>query len=282
MAIFLVIVSQASFAALSGLVKAASNAGLSSQEILFFQSLFAMAIHLPWILKDGLRVFAPKNIALIAARSLCGVLFLYLFYMSVRLVPLVNAVLLQNTAPLFIPIIAFIMFRKKITIEVLLVMLAGFIGVVLVLNPGRGFLQPGDIFALSAGLVSALGTILLGLLEKRGENSKTIMLYYLAILVVVAGSFSINGWVTPRGLVWIYLAGAGFFYGAYMFLLMASLKRASPVVIAPFIYLGVVFSGVVDWVVWKQYPDPMTIVGASVIIAAAMISAVHKKRRTAY
>ena len=274
--VLLIIAAQAAFAVLSGFVKAASDAGLPAQEIVFFQSAVSMALLLPWILRPGREVLVPKNKLLIAARSFCGAIFLYLFYMSIRLVPLVNAVLLQNTAPLFIPVLTLILFRKKPAMPVLAAMLTGFIGVALVLDPGRGFLRPGDLIALSAGGISALGTILLGRLEDKGESGRTLMLYYLAIIMLAAGAWSMHAWKTPQGVLWSHLVFAGVFYTAYMSLLMLSLRHASPVVIAPFIYLGVVFSGVVDWAVWKQYPDLMTILGSGVVILAAVLSAIKK------
>jgi len=276
--ILLVIIAILGFSILSGFVKAASNAGLPTQEIVFLQSLVALIIQLPWILRGGRQVLVPKNKILIVGRSLCGLTFLYLFFLAVKLVPLVNAVLLQNTVPLFIPILTFLIFRKKITTQVLAGIVIGFIGIVLVLDPGRGFLRPGDLIALSAGFISAVGTILLGRLEDKGETVPTIMLYYLVITMVVTGIWSIHAWKAPQGIVWLYLVSAGIFYTAYQVLLMLSLKQASPVIISPFLYLGVVFSGLVDWVVWKQSPGPMTVIGVVVVIVGAVLSIVHRGR----
>ena len=278
--IFLIIIGLMGFAVLSGFVKAASGAGLPTQEIVFFQSVVALLIQLPWLLRRGVRVLVPKNKILIIGRSLCGVTYLCLFYLAVRLVPLVNAVLLQNTVPLFIPILAFFLFRKKITLRVSMTMIVGFIGVVLVLDPGKGFLRPGDLLALSAGFISALGTILLSRLENKGESVPTLMFYYLFITALATGIWSVSSWKMPQGIVWIYLVSAGILYAAYQILIVLSLKYASPVIIAPFFYLGVIFSGVVDWVVWKQVPLAMTVLGAGIVIVGTVLSSVHHAKNS--
>lgn len=276
--IFLVIMACLALSIMSGFVKAISHSDMSSQEILFFQSAAALIVLLPWILKEGRQVFVPKNKILVIGRALLGVSSMYLFFLAVKLVPLVNAVLLQNTIPLFIPILAFFLFRRKITIKVLATMIIGFIGVLLVLNPGRGFLRAGDLIALSAGFISAIVTIILGRLEDEGEHVPVVMLYYLIISMVVTGIWTIVAWKTPQGTLWLYLGLAGISYAAFQILLMVSLKYTTAVVIAPFIYLSVVFSGLVDWVVWKQTPDFMTVVGAAVVIMGAVLSTVHHSK----
>ena len=274
--IFLCVISFLGVAIISGFVKASSHAGLATQQILFFQSVIALIFLLPWILKTGKNNLIPKNKVLIVVRSFIGLTFLYLFYLSVRLVPLVNAVLLRNTSPLFIPIIAFFFAKKKITLKVLSAMIIGFIGVLLVLNPGRGFLRPGDLLALSAGFIAAVGTMTVKHLENKGETVPTMMLYYLVITLIVTGIAAIPVWKNPEGIVWLYLAIIGIVYAIYQVLYLTAIKLASPVIIAPFIYFGVVFSGIVDWIGWKQKPDLMTVIGSIVVILSAVISTIHR------
>lgn len=263
---------------MSGLVKACSFAHLPAQEIIFFQNIFALVILLPWLLKELGGDFVPKNKLLVVGRALFGLLSYYLFFLAVGLVPLVNAVLLQNTTPLFIPILALIFFRKKITWKVLGTIVIGFIGVTLVINPGRGFLRPGDLIALAAGLMSAITTIMVGRLEEKGETIQIILFYLLTITILVTGLWSIPVWQMPFGILWVYLIAAGILYAAFQVFFVLSLKFASATTIAPFIYLVVVFSGIVDWVVWKQVPDLLTVGGAAVIILAAIFSSMPRTK----
>jgi len=277
--IVLVILAFLAFSIMSGFVKASSHAGLSTQEIMAFQNLIALLVLLPWILKNGRRVIVPKNKALVIGRALLGLVSMYLFFLAVRLVPLVNAVLLQNTVPLFIPVLTFLFFRKKITLKIFATMIIGFIGVVIVLNPGRGFLRPGDLIALSAGFISAVVTIILGRLEDKEELVPTVMFYYLVITILVTGIWAMPAWKTPHGILWLHLVSAGIMYAAFQVLLILSLKYASPTTISPFIYLSVVFSGLIDWIAWKQTPDFMTIIGSAVVITGAILSTIHHSKK---
>ena len=272
------IIAILSAALLAGCVKAISFVGLATQQIIFFQSLVALAFLLPWIFKQGKQVAIPKNKILICGRSLTGLTFLYLFYVSVRLTPLVNAVLLKNTAPLFIPVMMCLIFKKKLTLKKLAPVLIGFTGVVLVLNPGKGFLRPGDMVALSAGLVSAAGFIMVGRLEDKGERVSTMMLFYLITTILITGIWCIPSWKSPAGIQWWYLLAIGALYAIYQVLLLIAIKLSSPVVIAPIIYFGVVFSGVIDWIGWKQVPTGGTILGSIIVIAGAALSILQRKK----
>jgi len=277
--IVLVILAFLAFSIMSGFVKASSHAGLSTQEIMAFQNLIALLVLLPWILKNGRRVIVPKNKALVIGRALLGLVSMYLFFLAVRLVPLVNAVLLQNTVPLFIPVLTFLFFRKKITLKIFATMIIGFIGVVIVLNPGRGFLRPGDLIALSAGFISAVVTIILGRLEDKEELVPTVMFYYLVITILVTGIWAMPAWKTPHGILWLHLVSAGIMYAAFQVLLILSLKYASPTTISPFIYLSVVFSGLIDWIAWCLISVFMTIFGSAVVLTGAILSTIHHSKK---
>ncbi len=271
--ILLVVIAMLAFSVMSGFVKAVSHTGLATQQVMFFQNIAALLILLPWILRQGKEVFIPGNKSLVFLRAILGISSMYLFFLAVRLAPLVNAVLLQNTAPLFIPLLALILFKKRIALKVIASMIIGFIGVMLVLNPGRGFLlHPGDIVALSAGFISAVVTIVIGRLEDKDESVATIMLYYLVITILVTGIWSIYAWKMPQGVQWLYLIAAGILYAIFQVLMILSLKYGTPIIISPFIYLGVVFSGLVDWIAWKQVPDHLTIIGAFVVVIGTVLS----------
>ncbi len=273
--IFLVIIAFLGFSIMSAFIKVCSEAGLKTQEIMFFQNLIALIVILPWIFHDKKNGLKPKNTVLVYGRAIVGLLSMYFYFFAVKLIPLVNATLLQSTTPIFIPILAFFIFRKKITLKILLVMITGFIGVAMVLHPGKGILNPGDFIALFSGLLSAVSTVIIKILDDKKESVKVVMFYYLAITTVIMGIWAIPTWSVPHGILWLYLVLSGVFYALFQLLLILSVKYASTTTISPFIYLAVVFSGVIDWVVWNEIPQVITVLGALVVIASAIISAIH-------
>jgi len=242
---------------------------------MFFQNLVALIIVMPWILHGKKVSLRPQNPLLIIGRVIVGMLSMYFYFVALKLIPLVNATLLQNTTPIFIPIIAFFVFRKKITLKMFCVMIIGFVGVTMVLHPGKGAINPGDLIALFSGFLSGLSTVIIKLLDDRDESVKLVMFYFLAFSTVIMGIWSIHTWTTPAGIIWIYLALSGIFYAMFQLLLILAVKYASTTTISPFIYLAVVFSGFIDWIVWQEVPSLLTVAGAVIVITSAIISAIH-------
>ncbi len=273
--IILVIIAFLGFSVMSAFIKVCSNAGLEIHEIMFFQNLVALIIVSPWVFHGKKVNLRPQNPLLVFGRVIVGMLSMYFYFVAVKLIPLVNATLLQNTTPIFIPIIAFFVFRKKITLKMFCVMVIGFIGVIMVLHPGKGAINPGDLIALFSGFLSGLSTVIIKILDDKDESVKLVIFYFLAVSTLIMGIWAIPTWTTPAGIIWLYLALSGIFYAVFQLLLILAVKYASTTTISPFIYLAVIFSGFIDWIVWQQIPTLLTIIGAVIVIASAIISAIH-------
>jgi len=276
--ILLVIIAFLGFSVMSAFVKVCAKADMTTQGIMFIQNLVALVAILPWVFANRKTSLMPQHVALVLGRSLIGLLSLYFYFWAIKLIPLLDATLLQSTTPIFIPLVALVVFREKISLKLLLIVIAGFTGVAMVLNPGEGPLNSGDFIALFSGLLSAISTILIKLLNDKNESIKVVLFHYLLITTVVMGIWAIPTWVMPSGRVWIYLLLGGLFYAGFQILLIYSVKYASTTTISPFIYLAVVFSGLIDWVVWGEIPHLLTLAGAMVIIASAIASTIHQRQ----
>ncbi|HEX37594.1 MAG TPA: DMT family transporter [Candidatus Cloacimonetes bacterium] len=273
--IALVILAFLGFSIMSAFIKLCSNTGLDIHEIMFFQNLIALIIVLPWVFHGKKVSLKPQYPLLVFGRVITGLISMYFYFVAIKFVPLVDATLLQNTTPIFIPIIAFFVFRKKITLKMWTVMIVGFIGVTMVLHPGKGAVNPGDLIALLSGFFSGLSTVIIKLLDDKNESEKLIIFWFLAFTTISMGIWALADWTTPVGNAWLYLIGAGVFMALFQLLLIFAVKYASTTTISPFIYLSVVFSGFIDWIVWNQIPTLLTVFGATVVIASAIISALH-------
>ncbi len=140
---------------MSAFGKAASN--VSTASLSFFQSFISLLLFLPWTLRHGLVDLKTTQLPLHIARALAGLLSQVLYFWAVKEMTLINAVLLVNAAPLFIPIVALVWNRTSITLAVGISLLIGLIGVVLIIKPGADLLaNPAALIALSAALFSAI------------------------------------------------------------------------------------------------------------------------------
>ena len=267
----------------SALVKGVSNTKLPIPVIVFFESLIPLTAIVIWHLRKGFGKFSitTKHPGLQVTQGIVGFLTSYLLYLAVRNIPTVNGVLLNTSAPLFIPIVCFFWFKTKIDLKLMLSIALGFFGIVMILKPsGAIFHQPGDLLALLSGLAVAFDDVILGRLDSSGEERTDVTLFYVFLMTtILSGLLAIPVWQTPVGSQWLYLLAIGSgFLGIQLFLVLA-LGLAPVITVSPFMYFGVIFAGLIDWFFWGMIPDLLTVAGIILVIAGAIGSILLHPRK---
>ena len=90
------------FAAMGALIKNLS-ATLPNEMLVFFRSLIGLLVLTPWLLHRGPSYFATRRLGAHLLRALTGLAAMYCFFYALGRLPLAEAVLLNYSAPLFIP-----------------------------------------------------------------------------------------------------------------------------------------------------------------------------------
>jgi drug/metabolite transporter (DMT)-like permease len=257
-------------AVMSAFGKAASS--VSTATISFFQSFISLLVFLPWTLRHGLADLKTSQLPLHVARALAGLLSQVLFFWAVKEMVLIDAVLLVNAAPLFIPLVALLWNRSPITPAVGISLLVGFIGVVLIIKPGADVLtNPSALIALLAALFSAIALVSVNKLS--GHNHPdTILFYYFFIASLATAPFAIAVWSEPTTQEWGYLVGVGAFMAVAQLLIILAYQHATASQIAPFNYSVVIFSGLIGWLVWHNTLDWISGVGILMVCAGGILS----------
>jgi drug/metabolite transporter (DMT)-like permease len=268
--ITLIVAAFACVAVMSAFGKAAS--GVSTATISFFQSFISLVLFLPWTLRHGLADLKTTQLPLHIARALSGLLSQVLYFWAVKEMSLIDAVLLVNAAPLFIPLVALLWNRTPITPAVGISLLVGFIGVVLIIKPGADLLtNPSALIALSAALFSAIALVSVNKLS--GQNQPdTILFYYFFIASLATLPFAIAQWTAPATQEWCYLIGVGIFMAAAQLLIILAYQHATASQIAPFNYSVVVFSGLIGWLVWHEPLDWISGIGILMVCVGGILS----------
>ncbi len=259
-------------AVMSALGRVAS--GLSIATLTFSQTFLSWLLFLPAILKHGLAPLRTPHIGLYIMRSAAGLLSQILGFLAVQRLPLLEAVLLSNSAPLFIPLIARVWQKDRIEPIALLSLGAGFAGVVVILRPGPELLHnSAALLGIAAAFFSALGLVSVNVLS-RTEAARNILFYYFLISSLLSVPFVFAGWSRPDGHQYIALGGIGLAMAASQLLIILAYRCASPARIAPFNFSVVAFSGLIGWLVWDQRPAATEYIGAALIGVGGAISTI--------
>jgi drug/metabolite transporter (DMT)-like permease len=115
--------------------------GVSTSAIVFFQNFISFVLFLPWVLSHGIAEVKTRHLPLHLIRGIGGMLSQVLMFIAILHMPLMNTVLLSNSAPLFIPIIALIWLKTKVSASTSASLVVGFLGVLLILKPGPELLH---------------------------------------------------------------------------------------------------------------------------------------------
>lgn len=209
---------------------------------------------------------------LIAIRTAAEVVATYFFLTALMNMPLANVTALLQVLPLTVTLGAALFFGERVGWRRITAILAGFLGMLLIVRPGpEGF----NTFALYA-LVAVACVTLRDLITRRmspGVSSMTITFCSSAgVLVVFAiGSLGVE-WVPVSPRYWMLLvASSVFVIGGYLFSILV-MRVGDVSFVAPFRYTGLLWALVLGWLVFDHWPAPLTLVGAAVVVASGLFT----------
>jgi drug/metabolite transporter (DMT)-like permease len=265
-----------SFALMSVFVKQ-GTAYFSSHELVFYRSLLGMAflyglMHIPGARGVPRRSLRGAHLGLQLRRGLVGLIALATFFYAVAKLPMSVAVTLNYTSPLFLALVMpFWLGERPRPVEYLAVAL-GFVGVALLLRPWEG---AGDMLAglvgLFSGFMAALAYVHVRQLGKLNEPEWRTVFWFAVVGLV--GAFllsSATGWHMPTIKQAPLLLAMGVFATFGQLAMTRAYRRGDTVVVASLAYSTVVFSSLLDVIIWDIKMPLAGWLGIAVTIGAGI------------
>lgn len=257
-------------AVMSALSKAAS--GVPPLLLLFLQYGISFLVFVPSAARAGRANLKTQHFWLQLFRSLAGSICQLLFFIAVGSIPLLDSVLLSNAAPLFIPMVVYIWFRKSVQPLVWISLLIGLAGIVMIIKPGpQLFHNPASLIALAAGLFSAVALVATNKLAET-EPPTRILIYNFGFSTLLLVPVCIWAWKPLTARNWLLLLGVGLFYALTQYLIIRAYRYASATELSPFNYSVVIFSGILGWWLFGNVPDAIAVLGTVLICAGGILS----------
>ncbi len=269
-------------ATVSLFIKLETVAGTPIPQVLFIQFSTSLLIASAFASRERFSELRTNKLRFQIIRGVTGVLAFTCYSLAVTRIPLVNAVLLNNTTPLFIPKITLIWLKVKVDERVWRGILVGFIGIILILDPtAEGFLKIGDMFGLASGIFLAIGYVALRILAK-SDSLISVVFYYSLIAVIMTAPFAFSSQHLPATATLIYGILSGILFVSYLALLQYSYKIADAVKLSPLNFSLIVFTGIFDWLIFDHIPGTMEIAGIILVSAGGIISITLHQRTVSY
>lgn len=265
------------FAASFSACRKGISGDISLWQILFVQNAVCLLCSLPQIIHRGVASLRTQRLELHLARDLSGVISFFSLFFALEYIPLVNAVLLSFTGPLWVPFIARLWTGVWMKGVLWWGVLIGFLGVILILKPEMGILELASLVALFSGLLSGFNSLSVARLRTT-EPTHRILFYYFCLGTLLSFPFFLTHYSLPSQRDALCLLGVGFFAFWAQFCITYAFKLAKAEVLSPFSYTIVLFSALLGWGIWGETPDLYSALGAVLIVIGGMLSLYFEQR----
>lgn len=252
---------------------------VQSSQILVFQMAVSTLVFGAFLLRRGWSGLTTAQWVLHVVRGLIVFIAWYLYFVAIDDIPLMDGALLSNTVPLWVPFIAWAWMRDRPPGLLWGGVVVGTIGVALVMHPSRGpEVQPGTFLALASGILGAVGFVAAGVL---GRTDRSLLIAFTCSLVatVAAAPYAAAEWRTPDPRTALMLFGIGLVFAAGSFAATTAVGKAPAAIVTPVAYLSVVFTMLIDLVLFDDPPDPVGMIGAALVIAGGTWAVLVGRRR---
>jgi drug/metabolite transporter (DMT)-like permease len=240
-------------------------------EVLFFRGFFGLLPTYFLIPKNKLRTFyTTERSKEHLFRCLMGLMALIAIVVALRELPLAVVVSLSYAAPLFITVLSIFLLSEKVGIFRWLAVLIGFIGVIIIAEPGF----KGMNYLYFLPLIFCIGMAFVTITIRKLSTTEPIWLIsiFFTITISIAGLATIPmGWKMPNFQDFILLALIGVTGGSANLFLTQSYKLSEVSLVAPLKYLALVFAIFFGYFIWNEIPTIKTLIGASLVVLASLI-----------
>jgi len=258
------------FAAMGAGVKAASRE-LPNTMVVFFRNAVGLLTLLPWLLRGGLANLRTRHFSEHVVRGVAGLLAMISFFYAIARLRLADAMLLNQSVPLFLPFVEGVWLKEKVPGRIFRPLAVGFLGLVLILKPGTGLFEPAALVGALSALFAAVAQVGIRRLT-RTEPTTRIVFYFAVIASALSGLALPFTWVAPSPRLWAVLLVMGTLATFGQLCLTRAYGHAPAAQVGPFIYAGPVFASLVDWMLWGTLPDGVWLVGALLVAGAAVLT----------
>ena len=258
------------FASMAATVRVASRE-LPNAPIVFFRHFIMLVFLLPWLWREGRHALDTDDYPGHLARGLAGVSSAACYFYVLARLRLADAVLLAQSLPLFIPLVERAWLGERIPHRLWGVLGLGFAGLLLILRPGTGVFDLAALVGLAAAVFASVAQVGIRRLT-RTEPVTRIVFYFGLVASVASLPPAVYWWKAPSPATWAVLLLGGAFATIGQLTLTRAYSCAPAARVGPFLYVGPVFAGLVDWLVWGRLPDALFVLGALIVIAAAILA----------
>jgi drug/metabolite transporter (DMT)-like permease len=220
-----------------------------------------------------------RRLPLQLARSFLVFLSTVCNFVALQYLQLVETMSIMFSTPLIVALMAGPILGEWVGARRLVAVGIGFLGVLVITRPGLGAMHPAALLSLTGAVAYAFYGITTRMLAS-SDSSKTTTFYSSVAGIVLMMPLLPWFWTTPPTvLTWFLLAITGVFGAVGHWLLILAHARAPAAILSPFIYTQIIWMLALGYIIFGDWPDAWTFLGAGIVIASGMYLLYHERVR---
>lgn len=262
--------SMACFVTNDALVKFASQT-MPAAQLIFIRGVMATLLVLAVAQSLGAtRRLGDVVRGMVAVRAIIDAMATMLYLSSLFNLPLGNATAINLAAPLVMIVFAVLFLQERVSLQRWLAILAGFAGVLLIIQPRTEGFNAWALVCLAGTLFHATRDLLTRQIAQNIPSILITLATALAVTILSGLASIVQGW-KPFGLFELsLLAAASVFLAGGYYLIISSMREGDMSLIAPFRYTGLLFALVIGYAVWGEVPNLPSWCGIALLIGSGI------------
>ena len=246
--------------------------------IVFFRNFVGLMLFLPFIMKQGTSFVKTEKLWMHTWRSLVGLAAMYGFFYAIAHLKLSNAMVFTYSSPIFIPLIAWLFLKERITKAMLMAAALGFLGVFCVVKPDQGLWNWVSAIGIASSLLASMAFVTVRALTKT-EPPERIVFYFCLIGSVLSAIPMFWVWRPYALKELFFLIAAGILANVSQIFMSHAYRLAPAGQIAPVNYMAIIFAGVWGFFLWQETPDFYSLFGFGLILLAIILCSPLSQRQ---
>jgi drug/metabolite transporter (DMT)-like permease len=193
------------------------------------------------------------------------------WFFALTLIPIGQVVAIEFTMPIWTAILAASFLGERMTVWKVAAIVLGIIGVIMIVRPATGEVNPGQLIALAAAVGFGISIAMVKSLT-RTEQTLAILFWMLVVQSVAGLLPSLYVWAWPPAHIWGWVVVIAF-CGTFSHYCMArAMLYADATVVVPMDFLRVPLTATAGWLLYSERLDLFTVLGAALILIGNLLN----------
>jgi len=215
------------------------------------------------------KILKTRNIKMQVLRSTLIFCAGITFWAGLMYLPLADCTVMAFISPLLVTVLSVLFLGETFGAHRWKVVVAGLVGVLIVIRPGMGIVSWAVVLPLMAATFYATLQITTRVLGQQ-DNALTTLFYTSTCGVVFSSVMVVFFWQTPTAYQWLMLMWLGLIGATGHFFMIKAFERAPASLLAPFDYATLVWATLLGYFMFADLPDGFTILGAAIIVSSGI------------